>query len=150
MEVLFSPPPGIPARLAQLIAGARSSIDLCMYHFTESSLARALGDAVVRGVRIRAVLDFGSCYERNSMARTLARKGVETYTDHAHSILHAKYCIFDARVISDGSANWTYNSDGSAGESLLVFEPPPELVIAYQDNWAYHRAHSIPLPRSPR
>jgi phosphatidylserine/phosphatidylglycerophosphate/cardiolipin synthase-like enzyme len=147
MQVYFSPPPGIPAVIQQLIDGARETIDLAMYHFTESTLARTLGAAVLRGVRVRAVLDHGSIYETNSMAWTLARKGVEAFSDHAHSILHTKYCIIDAKLLVTGSANWTYNSDGAAGEDLLVLEPPPEIIVAYQDNWAFHRAHSIPLPR---
>lgn len=148
MEVLFSPPPGIPARIAQAIDAALVSIFVCMYHFTESTLAQRMAAAVARGVDCRVILDYRSAYDVNSMSWQLAKTGVQVYTDNQHSILHSKYAIIDGNQILTGSANWSYNADGMAGEDFIVMFPGTPSAQAWIDNWAYHRSHSIPLPRS--
>lgn len=148
MELYFSPPPGIPARIAAAIDAAQLSIYVCMYHFTESTIARRMADAVARGVDCCVIMDFRAAYEVNSMAWQLAKTGVQVWTDNAHSLMHSKYAILDERQILTGSANWSYNADGAAAEDFIVMEPGPEYVAQYKADWQRHRSHSIPLPRS--
>ena len=148
IDVYYSPPPGIPARLKELVDAAEKTIDLAIYHFTESTLAAALADAVARGVEVRAILDEKSAYETNSMCWELGRRGVKVWLDNAHSIMHCKYAIFDSRMITTGSANWSYNADGMAAEDMLLIEGEPLLIYTYENNWNYHQSHSYPIPRS--
>lgn len=148
MDVLFSPPSGIPARIAQALDTAVQSIYVCMYHFTESTLARKMADAVGRGVECCVIIDHRSAYETNSMAWQLARTGVQVWTDNAHSLMHLKYAIIDGRQLLTGSANWSYNADGAAAESLVIVDLDAASLKIWSDNWALHRSHSIPLPRS--
>lgn len=148
MEVLFSPPPGIPARIAAAIDAAAESIYVCMYHFTESTLAQRMALAVARGVECCVIIDHHSAYEVNSMAWQLARTGVQVWTDNAHSLMHCKYAVIDGVQILTGSANWSYNADGMAAEDFIVMNPGTPTAQLWMDDWYKHRAHSIPLPRS--
>jgi hypothetical protein len=75
LEVLFSPPPGIPARIAAAIDAAQLSIYVCMYHFTESTIAQHMASAVARGVDCCVIIDHRAAYEVNSMAWQLAKTG---------------------------------------------------------------------------
>jgi phosphatidylserine/phosphatidylglycerophosphate/cardiolipin synthase-like enzyme len=148
LEVLFSPPPGIPARIARAIDAAELSIFVLMYHFTESTLARRMAQAVARGVECRCILDYEASRETNSMARQLARTGVHVFTDAAHTLMHSKYAVIDHATILTGSANWSYNADGAAAEDFLVIGPDPDLAALWLNDWSVHRSHSIALPRS--
>lgn len=119
-----------------------------MYHFTESTLARSMAEAMARGVECSVILDYNAALETNSMGRQLARTGVHTYTDNAHSLMHCKYAIIDGLFVLTGSANWSYGSDGRAAEDFMVIGPDPALASLYLADWRVHRSHSIALPRS--
>lgn len=143
----FSPPAGIPATIKQLIDAATVRIRVCIFVFTEPTLAAALAAAVTRGVDVQVIIDYNSAYQTTSMAWQLSRSGVQVFTDHAHTQLHTKYAIFDDVTICTGSANWTQNADGLAGEDLWVMTPGYPFNAQYIDNWNFHRSHSIALPR---
>lgn len=147
VSVQFSPPVGIPASIKAMIDAAASTIRVCMYHLTEQTLAMSLIAAAARGIDVQVILDFNAAYEKNSLSWTMSRGGVIVYTDNAHSLLHTKWAIFDGITICTGSANWSANADGQAGEDFVTIVGDYPTVNAYQGNWAYHRSHSIPLPR---
>jgi phosphatidylserine/phosphatidylglycerophosphate/cardiolipin synthase-like enzyme len=145
--VQYSPPPGIPARIASNIDAATSTILICIYHLTETTLASKLVAAVARGVIVQAILDYNAAYDLNSMAWTLSRGGVFVFTDHMHSLLHTKFAIFDSHLVSTGSANWSANADGAAAEDYVEIDLDYATAQSYIGNWNYHRSHSIALPR---
>ena len=147
ISVTFSPPAGIAAAIAAEIDGAVGTIDLLMYHFTESTLAARMAAAVARGVTARAVLDFHSAYALNSMAWQLSRTGVLVWTDNMHSQMHEKCAVIDGQTVLFGTANWSANSDGASADYLMVSKPDSPLASVMLANFELHRSHSIPLPR---
>lgn len=147
ISVTYSPPAGIAAVIGDQLDGAASTIDILIYRFTETTLAAKMANAVARGVTCRAILDFKSAYQTDSMAWQLSRTGVLVWTDAAHSQMHQKSAIIDASKIITGSANWSQNADGFSAEDLLIITFDPPLVTLYQQNWQKHREHSVPLPR---
>jgi len=147
VEVYFSPPPGIPAQIKALIDAAVTTIRICIFVFTEPTLAAALADAVTRGVNVEVIIDYNSAYQTTSMAWQLSRTGVKVYTDNAHTQMHTKFGIFDFTTICTGSANWTQNADGLSAEDFYVTSGDYPTVAKYNGNWEFHRSHSIPLPR---
>jgi phosphatidylserine/phosphatidylglycerophosphate/cardiolipin synthase-like enzyme len=57
IAVYFSPKGGWTEAIVEQIGKARASIDVQAYSFTSTDIAKALADAEVRGVKVRAILD---------------------------------------------------------------------------------------------
>lgn len=148
LEFMFSPPPGIPARISRCIDDAQLSIYVCMYHFSESTIAKHMAAAVERGVKCFVVLDRAAAYETQSMAWQLAKTGVHTWLDAAHALMHCKYAIIDDLWVLTGSANWSYGSDGRAAEDFVIIGPDAAAAATYLADWEVHRSHSVAIPRS--
>ena len=90
------------------IRAAEKTIDVATYNYTDTKTAKALIDAVHRGVKVRLVID-----EDNSskdVIRDLRDGGVSVITAESSGLMHAKYIIIDGKVVISGSANMTLSS----------------------------------------
>ena len=90
------------------IRAAEKTIDVATYNYTDTKTAKALIDAVHRGVQVRLVID-----EDNSskdVIRDLRDGGVSVITAESSGLMHAKYIIIDGKVVISGSANMTLSS----------------------------------------
>jgi cardiolipin synthase len=99
----------------QLIAGARSSIELTMAYFAPpDELIDDLCAAARRGVRVRLMLP-GKCDVKllvtaaRSFYETLLQAGVEVY-ERQTVVLHAKTLVVDSETVALGSTNLDYRS----------------------------------------
>ena len=89
-------------------AGAKHSIDLEMYEFTDSSLERQLATDAANGVKVSVILD--SDYERGRNQPTasyLAAHHVHVTWAPSSVIYHAKFAVIDGRELLVGSGNFT-------------------------------------------
>jgi len=102
---VFVGPTGLRQRMLDTINGAKTSLDIQMYLWTDVQLTNATIAAHQRGVAVRVLLDPDEA--GNMMARTmLTQAGVATRNDPASfTYSHAKYVIADG-VATIMSANW--------------------------------------------
>lgn len=122
-QVFFTPRDNIRAQLISLIKQERKSIDLAMYMFTDKTIAQALVDAYVRGVKVTVALDQISMGERYGKGVFLRNNGVLVY-EHVSSnfnafsvpIMHHKFFIFGHNATTGSGLLWTgsYNCTASA------------------------------------
>lgn len=114
--------------LLEVIADAKSSIDITMYEFTHPDIAKALADAASRGVSVRLFMEGGpvggiSNAEKGTLDY-LQRAGVSVYTIESTSdfparyrFVHAKYLVADSYVTVVLSENFKEYGIPRSGES---------------------------------
>ena len=89
-------------------AGAKHSIDLEMYEFTDSALEAQLAAKEAAGVRVSVILDADYERSRNQPAATyLSAHHVSVTWAPSSVIYHAKFAVIDARELLIGSGNFT-------------------------------------------
>ena len=102
--------------LAQL-DGARRSLDIAMYAFTDRYLAESILRAAHRGVRVRIYRDHSEyeSEERNSGRNAnqstsemfRGERNIQVRVKRSRELMHLKaYCV-DGEMLRDGSANWS-------------------------------------------
>ena len=126
VRVYYGPGEGFDTIDARLLAGARKSIDLAAYVLTDRELATRLGQAAMRGVRVRVYLDgedagkIAPAIEQIAGAPNLEvrRKG------RSRDLMHLKSYQVDGRVLRSGSANFSVSGAEYQDNDLIVIDSP--------------------------
>jgi phosphatidylserine/phosphatidylglycerophosphate/cardiolipin synthase-like enzyme len=140
-EVCFTPGGECTDVVVATIAGAKRQVLVQAYSFTSQPIAKALVDASMRGVDVRAILDKSQRSEKYSGADYLANSGVPVQIDSVHAIAHNKVMVIDEESVITGSFNFTKSAQGKNAENLIMLRDP-ELARVYADNWKIHSEHS--------
>jgi phosphatidylserine/phosphatidylglycerophosphate/cardiolipin synthase-like enzyme len=138
----FSPKGGCTDAVVREIAAARRHVEVLAYSFSSKAVAQALVDAKLRGVKVEIVLDHSNEKEAYSDLKFFLEQGLAPVIDPNHAIAHNKVMIIDGRILLTGSFNFTHQAENENAENLLVIKGHPELVAAYRQNFASHKAHS--------
>jgi hypothetical protein len=169
VEVVFSPQPWESShlpRIAALIDGAKKSVDVAMYSFSDAKVSASLEAAVKRGVKVRFLFETagedksltGAALEA-SKSGLLEKKGVDVR--YVNKILHHKFVLVDGPQTSadeamgtrlaTGSANWSNGGATRYDENTLFIESQPELALAYQREfdllWEHSRDFTLSTER---
>ncbi|HEY0076826.1 MAG TPA: helix-hairpin-helix domain-containing protein [Abditibacteriaceae bacterium] len=151
VEVYFSPKGGAQAAIIREIDAAKASIKIQAYSYTSEPIGEALLRASKRGVQIKALLDDSNQTAQYTGATFLQNSGIPVLVDSAHSIAHSKIIIIDSgtpqATVITGSFNFSKAAEENNAENLLVIKEAPELVKAYETNFATHEAHAAPYQR---
>lgn len=147
VEVFFSPRGGCTGAVTEALRGAKRSVLVQAYSFTNTAIARALVDAHRRGVKVEIILDRSQKTEKYSEADFTAHAGIVTWIDAAHAIAHNKIMIIDDETVITGSFNFTQQAEERNAENLLVIHQTPELARLFTENWEAHRGHSTRYAR---
>ena len=108
LSLVAEPQAGAPPFIA-LIDGARHSIDLTMYEFSDRTVERALAAAAARGVDVRVALNGGyysgrTTYNNAASAYLSAHHVHVRYTPTYFALTHQKTLTIDGRVVGDHDA----------------------------------------------
>ncbi|MFA5999327.1 MAG: phospholipase D-like domain-containing protein [Candidatus Babeliales bacterium] len=126
-QVFFTPRDDIRSQLIKLIKEERKSIDCAIYMFTDKTIAQALVDAYVRGVKVRIVLDQISMGERYGKGSFLQKNGVIVFVHttplsfnaFTTPIMHNKFFIFGLNEKTNKGLLWTGSFNCTASASNL-------------------------------
>ena len=102
------------------IKGAKKTVDLATYNYTDTKTAQALIDAVHRGVKVRLVVDEDNYNKR--VVDDLRDGGVKVISAQSSGLMHAKYIIIDGKIVISGSANMTLSSFSSDNNFMVRLE----------------------------
>lgn len=142
-QVYFSPKGGSQQAIIDQIHGAKKSIFVQAFAFTNKEIVKALVEAQKRGVDVFVLLDKSNKTDKYSVADLLDHFQVDTYIDDKHAIAHNKVMIIDKETVITGSYNFTKAAENSNAENILVIRST-QLADAYFGNWAEHQKHSVP------
>ena len=95
-------------------------MDVCVFTLTDDRIARALEEAVERGVKVRVITDDDKAHDRGSDAIRLARSGIDVRMDRTDAHMHHKFALFDNRYLLTGSYNWTRSAARENEENFIV------------------------------
>ena len=129
-EAYFTPGADGPARIVDLLDGARRSVEICVFTITDNRLAQAIESAHRRRVAVRIITDDDKALDRGSDVDRLHDVGVPVRTDRSEHHMHHKFAIFDNELLLTGSYNWTRSAAGENQENFIVIEEP-RLISAF-------------------
>ncbi len=135
----FIGPTGLEARMAALIDGAQSTLDVQMYLFTVDALAEKLVAAHKRGVALRVLLDPDHAGNQN-VTPALTAGGVNwKKAPSLYTYSHAKYLIVDKAQAVIMSANWNVDAMRNERNYGIVdrdIEDIADLQAIFDADWA--------------
>jgi len=120
----FSPGEDCLRTLQGLCRQTRRTLDLCVFTIADDRLSDALIDAHRRSVRLRLITDDDKSTDHGSDIERLRRAGIAVRMDRSRFHMHHKFALFDARVLVNGSFNWTRSASINNEENLVVSEEP--------------------------
>ena len=147
--------PGVCGReIIEAIDKAEKTIDIATTHFRRQDIAKALENAMTRGVRVRILLDMQEYHPVTTVMKDarydegLAEIGAKVkYKCYANKWtyqralqLHCKYMIVDNRTVLTGSLNWSANSELKTTENLMQLDRPSlarEYLKRFEMKWNY-------------
>ena len=118
------------------LSSAKKSIDLCVFLFTQSTLADALSDLHKANVAIRIITDSTEDEASSSKMGALRRAGVRLKSNKrgTGALMHHKFVIVDGKKLLTGSFNWTSKAVVSNHEAVII-TTEPSLVKPFQDQF---------------
>ncbi|XP_068178757.1 mitochondrial cardiolipin hydrolase [Antennarius striatus] len=118
------------SRLLRRIMSASSSLDLCIFAFSNMDLSRALLALRSRGVTIRVLSDKNYAAVTGSQIGVLRKAGICVRCHKGSETMHHKFAVLDGRLLVTGSLNWTLTAVQINRENILISEEP-DLVQPY-------------------
>ena len=149
VEVLFTPGDDVEGFLARRIAAAHDSVYMQAYLFTDRRIARALLEALRRGVQVQVIGDARRQADGGlPWLRTLAHAGARVYLDAAARASHNKIVILDGdrpeAAVVTGSYNFTRSAQTRNAENVVVISGNRRLTDRYVANFRARRAQAAP------
>jgi len=140
----------IENKIISLIEGAKFTIDIAMFSFTDDQL----GDAIVAAakdpdVTVRVLLDgWHAPEDKGEYDRSLKENGaLEVLVEHHKGAMHHKFMVIDAKIVVTGSYNWSDSADTENYENIVVIQCP-EIAAAFASEfnhvWSTLEAGGIP------
>lgn len=112
------------SRLLRHILSASSSLDLCVFAFSNMDLCRALLALHKKGVIIRVLSDKDYAAISGSQIGPLRRAGICVRCDVGSVYMHHKFVVVDSCLLITGSLNWTLTAVQGNVENLIVTREP--------------------------
>jgi len=126
MKVKFARSESVAEAIMSLLRAATHSIDAALYRLNHPRLARALEEAVERGVHVRLVVDGNKYHESRATQELLASGTIGFRLAYGRqgrgSKMHHKFVILDHQTVLTGSYNWTLESEDENYENLVILE----------------------------
>lgn len=137
------------ARIVDALAGARRTVLVQAYGFTNPEIIQAIGAAHRRGVDVRVVLDKTNTPKRDGKphytgATYLANAEVPVRIDEKVAIAHNKVMVIDAELVIGGSYNFTRSAEDRNAENV-TFTRSACIAGLYRDNFEKRWKASAPV-----
>lgn len=123
-HAFFSPGDSCLQAIQAGVAGAASSLKICVFTISDDRITQAILQARRRGVDVRILTDNEKLFDKGSDIRQLAAAGIPVRVDESANHMHHKFAIFDNRILLTGSYNWTRSAALYNHENLLVTDQP--------------------------
>ena len=144
VDVLFTPWDDAEGAIVRSLGDARQSIHVQAFLLTSRSIARALQEAHMRGVKVEVLADREMLRKgENSQLPVLAAAGIPVWLETRYASAHNKVILIDAETaqsaVITGSYNFTWSAQARNAENLLLLRGNLPLARRYLENWRRHR-----------
>ena len=130
------------------ISASQKSVDIAMYSIYLKEMPEAILKARDRGVKVRIIIDQFHVYPKlSTQIKQLIEAGIEIRTlrgTRDYGVMHNKIGIFDNKMITTGSYNWTFSATFYNHENMLLTRHPiyTKGFIKYWD-WMWENASTL-------
>lgn len=121
-EVYFSPSVDCENRIVRAIDESQSNIAVAVYSINNKKIVDALLAAKKRGVKLRVLTDNTQASQRSSRVLEMVANGVDLRVHSKFKIEHNKFGVYDGKLVSTGSFNWTGPAARSNSENCLFLD----------------------------
>lgn len=121
VSVYFSPKAEVLTnQIRPLIQNSKESIHIAMYYLTHKRIVEDLIEAKKRGVDVKIILDGSFVRDGYAPHDKLREAGIPVKIENWRSKLHSKNAIFDGKIVTIGSTNWTSTAELVNDENMLI------------------------------
>ena len=125
IDAFFFPNQDNVHKLERYIKMAKKSLLICVFNFTNNTLADAVKHVHSQGVDVRVITDDETMTNKGNDCQELANFGIPVRTDNAEQYhMHNKFMLVDNVFLLTGSFNWTFQAGANNQENLLVVDHP--------------------------
>ncbi len=137
LQVYFSPSSKCENSIVKLINQSEESISAAVYAINNDAIVEALKKAHDRNVNIRILTDRLQASNRSSKVRELYDYGINIRVHSKFKIEHNKFAVYDEKIASSGSYNWTNPASDKNSENCIFFIKNKNAVRRYQSRFEY-------------
>ena len=130
--------------MVKTIDGARRTLLVQAYSFTDPRIIHAIGEAERRGVDVRVILDKENRQPRYTGATYLRNAGVPVRIDDKVAIAHNKVMVIDGETVIGGSYNYTRSAEDKNAENV-TFTDSACVAKLYGGNFERRWSASAPV-----
>ena len=142
----FTPGEKCTDLIVKQIAEAKKSIYVQAYGFTSQPIIEAVGNAKVRGLEVKIILDkVNETEKQGNGAKYLRSKNIDVLIDNKVAIAHNKVMVIDNKNIITGSFNFTKSAQDRNAENVLIILDDQTIAKKYIANWEKRAAVSKKL-----
>ena len=131
VDVKFTPSTDCEDSIIGYINNSVNTIDIAVYSINNEKIVSALKQAHDRGVKLRILTDKLQASAKSSKVIDLYKYGINIRVNSKHKIEHNKFAIYDRRVASTGSFNWTNPATDKNSENCLFLIQDEAAVSKY-------------------
>lgn len=135
-SIFFCPNDNCRSQIISQISSAKNSIACMMYSFTLDDFGDEMVKAKERGVDVKVILETQQTSQYSEFEKFKAM-GVSVIEDKDSYLMHNKFCVFDGKVLTTGSMNFSNNGTNNNDETLLIVNNQ-NLAEQYIDNFQKH------------
>ncbi len=135
-EVYFSPSPDCENRIVRSIDESKAEILAAVYSINNRKIIDALESAKKRGVKIRILTDYIQATQKNSGVAAMIQAGLDVRVHSKFKLEHNKFGIYDGKLVSTGSFNWTGPASRSNSENC-IFLAEAEIAGKYRERFEF-------------
>lgn len=137
VDVKFTPSNECEISIINYINKAENNIDIAVYSINNDKIVSALKKAHNRGVNLRILTDKLQAAAKSSKVIELYKYGINIRVNSKHKIEHNKFAIYDKKIASSGSYNWTNPASNKNSENCLFIIRNNQAVNAYLKRFEY-------------
>ncbi|OLE68414.1 hypothetical protein AUF78_16245 [archaeon 13_1_20CM_2_51_12] len=151
VTAFFSPKGGIEQQIFTCIGDAVETIEMTAYAFTNENIAKALIDAIKRGVKVSLVMDRSQTKgPQASLHDELEKAGTAIrLISPSGGIMHDKFIVVDGKNVEWGSYNYTGRAEDANFENA-TFLSNSDLAQKYHTDFMSIYNQATPEPQGLR
>lgn len=134
VENIFEAEGNASARMIQLIKGAKASLDVMAFVFTDDAIASAIMARHRDGVPVRVVIETRNLDTAGSDVTTFRQAGIDILLDGNPYMMHHKVIIIDQAIVVTGSYNFSSNAANYNDENVLILHST-EIAGQYREEF---------------
>jgi phosphatidylserine/phosphatidylglycerophosphate/cardiolipin synthase-like enzyme len=142
-EVFFTRAVSVAEAIERQLQATTRSIEAALYRLNSQRLAQVLENTLLRGARLRLLLDYNKYMSTPATRAVLTAHRLPFHLSRGRkgrwSKMHHKFVILDGETVLTGSYNWTIESEEHNYEAMLIIRDPPivrSFLQEFEDLWA--------------